>query len=402
MNLTITIPAYNEEAAIENTIRNTIEAGQSLTEDTPVKGVHIVVVSDGSTDRTVEIARRFADRIHVEVLPKNRGYGAAIKEGWRQYDDEILGFMDADGTCDPRYFTKLCSTLIEQNADIVLCSRMTAESKMPVLRRIGNCLFSLLLSYFSSRRVKDTASGMRVIRRSALERLLPLPDGMNFTPAMSARALLSGSLKILEIDMEYRERIGKSKLRAFSDGIRFLGSMIEMAFLYRPAKPLDLACLASLLFAGCLMTVPVFHYLSFHSIPDWLIYRFVAANLLLLFSSLMFCASYLTEKMIGDAFHESSQKVSLQHRIKEKYFNGRYFWIINSILLFVGLSMISTSLYDRILYGKTYEHWSKYLMMLMLCSVAIVFMTSKILDYVLSLNTDRKRYFEELSARSRN
>jgi hypothetical protein len=243
---------------------------------------------------------------------------------------------------------------------------------------------------------------MRVIRRSALKRLLPLPDGMNFTPAMSARALLSGSLKILEIDMEYRERIGKSKLRVFSDGLRFLGSMIEMAFLYRPAKPLDLACLASLIFAGLLMTVPVFHYLSYHTIPDWLIYRFVAANLLLLFSSLMFCTSYLTEKMIRNAFRENTQKISLQHRIKERYFNGRYFWIINIILLFVGLSMITTSIYDRILYGKTYEHWSKYLMMLMSCSVAIVFMTSKILDYVLSLNTDRKRYFEELSSRSRN
>jgi hypothetical protein len=76
-------------------------------------------------------------------------------------------------------------------------------------------MFAVLLSLVSNSRVRDTASGMRVIRRTSLPEIMPLPDGLHFTPAMSARAILHPELKIHEIDMPYKERDGESKLKVW-------------------------------------------------------------------------------------------------------------------------------------------------------------------------------------------
>jgi glycosyltransferase involved in cell wall biosynthesis len=149
-------------------------------------------VSDGSTERTAEIAHSFSG-IEVVAFPENRGYGAAIKRGWQERPTDILGFLDADGTCEPRFFIELCRELIEGKHDLVPGGRMGQHSQMRGIRRVGNTLFAILLGHLSRRSVRDMASGMRVLRREALARLLPLPDGLHFTPAMSARALMDAS-----------------------------------------------------------------------------------------------------------------------------------------------------------------------------------------------------------------
>ena len=100
--------------------------------------------------------------------------------------------------------------LVTSHADIALGSRMHRNSRMPVVRRIGNVVFAGILTAFGTERVRDSASGMRVVRRDCLPRLMPLPSGLHFTPAMSARAILSDDLKIVELDMPYREREGRS------------------------------------------------------------------------------------------------------------------------------------------------------------------------------------------------
>ena len=69
--------------------------------------IEIIVVSDGSTDRTVEISQSYDD-VKVIVFEKNRGYGAAIKEGFRSGSGTLMGFLDADGTCDPLFFAEMC------------------------------------------------------------------------------------------------------------------------------------------------------------------------------------------------------------------------------------------------------------------------------------------------------
>src|SRR5580704_8069707 len=221
MKLLIAIPALNEEESIDSIIRRSIEAREFICANSPATDVAITVVSDGSTDRTVERASRYADSIHLIIFPQNKGYGAAIKEAWRQSDADLLGFLDADGTCEPKFFATLCKTAVAENADVVLGCRLNTDSHMPLIRRIGNIIFATILSVFSSSRVRDTASGMRVVRRSSLDRLYPLPDGLHFTPAMSARAMLSEGTRIVEVDMPYHERSGESKLRVGKDGVRF-------------------------------------------------------------------------------------------------------------------------------------------------------------------------------------
>ena len=124
--LTVVIPALNEEEAIASTLRRCLAAREEIKRIAGLSAIEIIVVSDGSTDRTAEIARGF-DEVEVIVFEKNRGYGAAIKEGFRRGRGALLGFLDAVGTCDPRYFAEMCRVASEDQAEIVLGSRMGVD-----------------------------------------------------------------------------------------------------------------------------------------------------------------------------------------------------------------------------------------------------------------------------------
>ncbi|HEY3118906.1 MAG TPA: glycosyltransferase family 2 protein, partial [Chloroflexota bacterium] len=299
MKLLIAIPAYNEEESIQSTIARSLDARARIVAQSPVTDVEVTVVSDGSTDRTAELARQFENVIKLIEFTSNRGYGAAIQAAWKGSDADILGFLDADGTCDPNFFSDLCNTIETEKADVVLGCRMNPQSEMPLVRRIGNAIFALILRIFSSSRVRDTASGMRVVRRESLGKLLPLPDGMHFTPAMSARALLGDGLRIREIDMPYHERQGESKLKIGKDGLRFLKVILEATFLYRPSRPLGLMGLVCLAGAVGLMILPTVYYLQNQSVAEWMIYRFVVSHLAGTSACLLLAASYLTGRMVA-------------------------------------------------------------------------------------------------------
>lgn len=276
--LTIVIPALNEELAIGGTIRRCIEAIPSIRARGGVSQVEIVVVSDGSTDDTARIARSF-ETVKVLEFPKNRGYGAAIKAGIGVAAGELVGFLDADGTCDPAFFGDLCRAIGSERAEIALGSRLSRESRMPAIRTLGNRMYALLLSILSNRTVTDTASGMRVLKRSALEQLGPLPDGLHYTPAMSARAVLSG-MTVAEIPMSYAERVGESKLRVSRDGWRFLQAIVDGVFLFRPERLFVMLAVTAVLGATVLSLHPIEMYLTERRIDEWMIYRFVVAFLL--------------------------------------------------------------------------------------------------------------------------
>src|SRR5579859_7378512 len=155
MKLLIAIPALNEEQSIQSTIQRCLEAKADILGDSPVTDVEVTVISDGSTDRTVERAREFGSLINLIEFTRNQGYGAAIMGAWSESQADLLGFLDADGTCDPRFFADLCKSLVEQDADVALGCRMNPRSKMPLVRKIGNAIFARMLSLFSSKNVRD-------------------------------------------------------------------------------------------------------------------------------------------------------------------------------------------------------------------------------------------------------
>lgn len=248
--LTVVIPAYNEEKGIAQIMTRTLAVREAL-KAVGVEEFELLVVNDGSRDQTRQVAEELAEKdpdVRVINHPVNRGYGAALKTGFSQARGELIGFLDADGTYPPESFPELCRVALA-DGDLVIGSRMAgAESKMPAVRRIGNWLFATLLSVLGWERVTDSASGMRVFRKDKLDRMYPLPDGLNLTPVMSTRAIQEG-LKVREVPITYSERVGRSKLSALRDGTVFLQSMIWTVMAYNPVRILGIIGLVGVIIA---------------------------------------------------------------------------------------------------------------------------------------------------------
>lgn len=245
--LSVVIPAYNEEDGITEIATRVLAVAPDL-KKAGVAEMELLVVDDGSRDKTAEVASNIKG-VTLVRHPKNKGYGAALKTGFAQAKGELIGFLDADGTYPPEYFPKLCQSALN-GAELVIGSRMAGEkSEMPLVRRVGNFFFATLLTILGRQKVTDSASGMRVFKREILEHVYPLPDGLNLTPVMSTRALHEG-IKIEEVPIPYSERVGRSKLSAIRDGRIFLQSMVWTAMSYNPVRILGLIGLGSLGIAG--------------------------------------------------------------------------------------------------------------------------------------------------------
>ncbi len=253
--LSVVIPAYNEENGIREIAESVLAVAPALKE-VGVERLELLVVDDGSKDRTADVAESIPG-VSLIRHPKNRGYGAALKTGFSKASGELIGFLDADGTYPPEYFPQLCQSALN-GSELVIGSRMAGEeSQMPVTRRVGNFFFANLLSILGRQKVTDSASGMRVFKREILGQIYPLPDGLNLTPVMSTRALHEG-IKTVEVPIPYSERVGRSKLSVIRDGQLFLQSMVWTAMSYNPVRILGLVGLggvglAGLIFLGLLI-----------------------------------------------------------------------------------------------------------------------------------------------------
>ena len=235
--LSVVIPAYNEEDGIAEIVQRVLGVKDSLLQ-AGIADLELLVVDDGSRDQTAQITSQITG-VRLIRHPKNRGYGAALKTGFANARGELIGFLDADGTYPPEYFPQLCTEALK-GVDLVIGSRMAgAESHMPATRRVGNFFFANLLSLVGRQRISDSASGMRVFKREVMNLVYPLPDGLNLTPVMSARALHE-NIKMSEVPIPYSERKGRSKLSVVKDGATFLQSILWTVMNYNPVRVLGL------------------------------------------------------------------------------------------------------------------------------------------------------------------
>ena len=246
--LSVVIPAWNEEDGITEIMERVLDARKELNE-VGIDDLELIVVDDGSSDHTSDLIRSQPDARLIQHT-RNSGYGAALKTGWAEANGEWIGFLDADGTYPPEHFPQLCRYALEYDADIVIGSRMAgAESGMPRIRKLGNVIFADLVSLVSVQKITDSASGMRVFKRSILPRIYPLPDGLNLTPVMSTRALHE-QLNMIEVPIPYSERVGRSKLSVINDGMLFAQSIIWTAMHYNPVRILGMIGITGVLIAA--------------------------------------------------------------------------------------------------------------------------------------------------------
>jgi len=341
VTLSMVIPALNEEDGITNIMERVLAVQPALSE-AGVENLELIVVDDGSTDQTAEIVRACQGVVLVRH-PTNLGYGAALKSGFRVAKGQILGFLDADGTYPPEYLPQLCTAILE-GADVVVGSRRSgASSEMPAVRRLGNFIWSNLLSGLAGRRVVDPASGMRVFRKEALEYIYPLPDGLNFTPVMSTRTAHE-ELKVVELPIPYKERVGRSKLSVVRDGVRFLQTILWTALNYNPVRILGSLGFGLFVFAAILAGILVGMRLAgITTLGPWGVFATFTAVVFGIAGVNLFALG-VTFNYLVSLFHKRPIRQGLFGRPLFKTPLDQHFWWIGLLMLMGGLVLGAVSL----------------------------------------------------------
>jgi glycosyltransferase involved in cell wall biosynthesis len=220
IRISVVLPCLNEEGAVGQVID---DAWKGI-ESTGLLG-EVVVVDNGSTDRSREIAEAHGARV---VAEERRGYGSAYLRGLDEARGDYIVMADADGTyplTDLREFVRK----LDAGDDLVLGSRFRGQihkGAMPFLHRwVGNPVLTAVLNVFFGVKVSDAHCGLRAVKRSALPVLELDSTGMEFASEMILKAAKRG-LSVGEVAIEYRPRIGESKLSTFRDGWRHLRFML--------------------------------------------------------------------------------------------------------------------------------------------------------------------------------
>lgn len=224
-SVSIVIPAYQEGAAIGDVLSAVLRVAETLGCE-----YEIIVVDDGSTDGTGDVARK-AGAI-VLTHPYNKGYGASLKTGIRYASNRTVIFLDADGQHDPNDIQRL---LVERkNFDMVVGARKgTAGS--PIWRKPGKVFLKWLVNNLSGHNVPDFNSGYRALDREMALRFLPImPDGFSFSTTSTIAAFKRGSL-VQYIPIQVAKRTGKSTVTA-ADGFRTIMLIIRLVTLFAPLR----------------------------------------------------------------------------------------------------------------------------------------------------------------------
>ncbi len=245
-SVTILLPAYNEEPAIARVLAEVVDT----LADTPMT-FEIVVVDDASTDRTAEVAERFAQScwrcaVRVIRLPENRGAGAARKVGVREAAGAVVVMLDADGTYPAAVIPKLLSYFPAY--DQVNGARTSEQGTLKWLRIPAKWAIRQLASYLTGCKIPDLNTGLKAFKRDAmLPWLWVVPDGFSCVTTMTLAFLTNGH-PVKYVPTEYRPRIGKSKFRPIKDTLAYFGTVLRIVLYFRPLKvflPLSAAMIAA-------------------------------------------------------------------------------------------------------------------------------------------------------------
>ena len=230
LGLTIVVPAYNEEDGIGEVLGDLFDVVGNV-----ARPCEIIVVDDGSQDRTAKIAQDFED-VRVIRHSINKGYGAAVKTGIRHACNELICITDADGTYPNGRIPDLTETLVRNELDMIVGARTGSNVSIPLIRRPAKWAIRKLAEYVSGQPIPDINSGLRVFRRSIALRLLNLlPDGFSLTTTITLGMLANGYLVEYQI-IDYHGRIGKSKIRPVRDTMGFTQLVIRMGLYFAPLK----------------------------------------------------------------------------------------------------------------------------------------------------------------------
>ena len=223
LKISIVLPAKNESGAVGKTVTNILQLG--IVDE-------VIVVNDGSTDNTKEVAEQTGAK--VVSHPYSKGNGAAIKTGARVATGDIIVFMDADGQHDPQDIPLLLEK-IEQGYDLVVGARQKG-SQASVGRGIANALYNNLATYMTEQKVEDLTSGFRAVRAEKFrEFLYLLPNGFSY-PTTSTMAFFRAGYSVTYVPIHAAKRIGKSHIQPLKDGVRFFLIIFKIATLFSPLK----------------------------------------------------------------------------------------------------------------------------------------------------------------------
>lgn len=223
--LTILIPAFNEEHGLPPTLRG-------LLDEPRLAGARVIVIDDGSTDKTADVAARFAPRVQVLRHKRNQGYGAGIKTGTRHATTRWVAWFDADGQHRTEDLVALFETAVAEQYDAVLGNR-SADSAIVKSRVAGKKVLSLVANWVANQKIPDLNCGLRVFRRDLLSGYLPLlPDGFS---ASSTTTLLfiKRNRHFAFHPIKVEARIGTSTVKQVRDGLRTLHLMMRILFLFQ-------------------------------------------------------------------------------------------------------------------------------------------------------------------------
>ena len=217
-SITVIIPCLDEEEGIARVL-----------ERMPKFVDQIIVVDNGSEDRTGEVARSFGATVIREDV---RGYGRAYKRGFEHATGDVIVTLDGDHSYPVDGISYLLEAFIHLQADFLSASRFPVQDRnaMSWKHWFGNMILSVTLSVLFVRWVRDSQSGMWVFARRILPAMKLESDGKAFSEEIKIEALSNSQIRFREIIINYSTRLGEVKLQPWRDGVRNLGFLFKKRF----------------------------------------------------------------------------------------------------------------------------------------------------------------------------